>query len=1078
MKLVKQSKLFFKEGNSDKVYEIDLCEVGNNQYVVNFRFGKRGSTLKDGTKTDKPVSLNSAQQVFNTLEAEKRRKGYQSEQEMFQALPTLVELASANTTENAILKRLQGFIDGKNLFKSEWKPSRVIWKAGELKLKEAAPYIIRLTDRGDEMQRYTALWALGRLGDTAAIQTLKFYFSNPKYSDKVRRMAGASLLQLLSGEERTEHIRLYIDHLPEDLKSAIHNTAILQEILPQKVLQQSRASYDFLEDLYIISAEFPAIKGSIVNILKEIPLKAGYFRPVRHILKIAELRDDFEVLGLLSYRFERTLEMFKKPDNYGYDDEESREGTKYVAAIGKSIKVKAELKRNDSRLAYSDRTRAYLIRKSLRLLKETGTNKQDEYIKLALAILLSYDSEKDYKDGYSKDSFHYLNNYQNWEEIRTFFPPYSDAILMNLILYGGGTRLIFTGTAWMLSEKQVIRSRQSYTGAVTSTTIQPSQDSNLVNKIFNSIFSLFSKPSQPNDASGNQSVAQKLEPIKTEIAKLSREELYPELWDKFPQAYIQLLLKAKVDDIHLFAYKNLLQHPDYEKIKAKIDFSLIKLFLASKYKLPATYGLEIVKERLQEKPEKSIVLTLLNSPLMAARELGLEYVGKDLLSYLNESALVTNLIFSKYADVRIWSKNALSKQSLSENQKQLLAGRGLGVVMLLNENTEENNLIIQNGTQLLLQISSDVLKNLSDSVIVDLLKTPVEATQVFAVKLITLKNTQPPAVMLCSLLVSSFEQVREAGAELLSKIQGAIANDKGYATELVNFLVPFMTRKEPYQGLHQDISKILINQLVNYLQSIDHTTIIRLIHANYRPAQDLGLVLLRKYLNPNDLTMRQVINIGNHEMIAYREWVWSFFQESVARIKFEREEAIRLLDSKWEDSRAFAIHFFRTNFNSEDWTPEVLVGIVDSVRPDIESFGRELISRFFAEDQGEEYLIKLSQHPSVSVQLFATNYLERFAANDTEKLAKLSTYFRSALTRVNRGRSAKTRIFSFLHQEAIKSAKAASIVADILKYISATVSVEDKATCITIMRDLQKRYGHLYMPIKMLDFPTREVNIQ
>jgi predicted DNA-binding WGR domain protein len=87
MKLVKQSKLFFKEGNSDKVYEIDLCEVGFGQFVVNFRFGKRGSILKEGTKTDKPISLNSAEQVYDALEAEKRKKGYQTESEMFQPLP-------------------------------------------------------------------------------------------------------------------------------------------------------------------------------------------------------------------------------------------------------------------------------------------------------------------------------------------------------------------------------------------------------------------------------------------------------------------------------------------------------------------------------------------------------------------------------------------------------------------------------------------------------------------------------------------------------------------------------------------------------------------------------------------------------------------------------------------------------------------------------------------------------------------------------------------------------------------------------------------------------------------------------
>jgi hypothetical protein len=39
MKLIKQTRLVFVEGKSDKVYEVDLCEVGANQFVVNFRYG-------------------------------------------------------------------------------------------------------------------------------------------------------------------------------------------------------------------------------------------------------------------------------------------------------------------------------------------------------------------------------------------------------------------------------------------------------------------------------------------------------------------------------------------------------------------------------------------------------------------------------------------------------------------------------------------------------------------------------------------------------------------------------------------------------------------------------------------------------------------------------------------------------------------------------------------------------------------------------------------------------------------------------------------------------------------------------
>ena len=77
MKLVKQVILFYREGSSDKVYEVDLCEVGVGRYVVNFRYGRRGAVLKEGTKTATPVALAAAEREFNDLVESKRKKGYQ-----------------------------------------------------------------------------------------------------------------------------------------------------------------------------------------------------------------------------------------------------------------------------------------------------------------------------------------------------------------------------------------------------------------------------------------------------------------------------------------------------------------------------------------------------------------------------------------------------------------------------------------------------------------------------------------------------------------------------------------------------------------------------------------------------------------------------------------------------------------------------------------------------------------------------------------------------------------------------------------------------------------------------------------
>lgn len=77
MRVIEQARLWFREGTSDKVYEVDLVEVAPHQHVVNFRFGRRGSLLRSGTKTALPVDLATARAMFGKLVAEKLAGGYQ-----------------------------------------------------------------------------------------------------------------------------------------------------------------------------------------------------------------------------------------------------------------------------------------------------------------------------------------------------------------------------------------------------------------------------------------------------------------------------------------------------------------------------------------------------------------------------------------------------------------------------------------------------------------------------------------------------------------------------------------------------------------------------------------------------------------------------------------------------------------------------------------------------------------------------------------------------------------------------------------------------------------------------------------
>jgi bifunctional non-homologous end joining protein LigD len=67
--------LHYREGSSDKVYQASI-EPRDESFVVNFAFGRRGSTLQAGTKTSEPVDYDSAKKIYDKLVREKKAKGY------------------------------------------------------------------------------------------------------------------------------------------------------------------------------------------------------------------------------------------------------------------------------------------------------------------------------------------------------------------------------------------------------------------------------------------------------------------------------------------------------------------------------------------------------------------------------------------------------------------------------------------------------------------------------------------------------------------------------------------------------------------------------------------------------------------------------------------------------------------------------------------------------------------------------------------------------------------------------------------------------------------------------------------
>lgn len=82
MPTIKEATLHYLGGNSDKIYRAWIEASAQDrarepsQFVVNFAFGRRGSRLQVGTKTNTPVPLNQANRVYEKLVNSKIAKGY------------------------------------------------------------------------------------------------------------------------------------------------------------------------------------------------------------------------------------------------------------------------------------------------------------------------------------------------------------------------------------------------------------------------------------------------------------------------------------------------------------------------------------------------------------------------------------------------------------------------------------------------------------------------------------------------------------------------------------------------------------------------------------------------------------------------------------------------------------------------------------------------------------------------------------------------------------------------------------------------------------------------------------------
>jgi len=1013
VKLIRTTRLQRAQKNDTVHCEIDLCQAAGStdRYLVNLRQGRRGTQWRETTRTPQPVDLSTAETLFALALAERSAQGFSDPAEPTAATPAAVPAPPAppplsklrRDADAAILARLEP---------ARWKAlgqhlrSRTAWRIGERRLRAAVPVLVDQIERGDAMQDYCIAWALGRCGDAGAAVAMHELHKRGR-NDAIQRMALQAWLMLADETARKVHADALIAAWPAWLQELWHGG--LEDGLVQLTAADPRWSALpmplWLEQLDQVALAYPLARRALLAQLAWLPVQPGLFRAQRHLYKAAEMRGDADLFGLLHHRFETS---------HGAANQSSG-----CHVNGRWVPFAKEVVKPNATVAYSVRTRAYLLRRSWRTLRHLAVAGDPDYIDLAMGMLKAMSDDSAGKSA---------------QRGGRYYDPYSHWLLFNRMLRANG--------AWTAT-----RSGLSWYQAT---------------------------PIAPQD---------------------KREEAFPELWDARPDALLSLMQTSRCEGVHVFAAKALRANAAW---CAQLPLAQLRTLLRSPYLPTARFAFELCRARFAPgAPDADWLMLLLQTALPDAHQYVLECISQDPAAYCADALLVAAIACSPEENVRRHGR-LLCQCALT------LPGQPGAIVLQLLD-WLDNCGDLDDAETRVPAIAADLLWLLNHPLraaaadapfahLLHLLEHRLSSVRVLAADWLLL-HAQPasaiPAHILAALLQSSDGALRAAGVRLFSSLPDHLLagqaqliyafatntdagvraavdpvmrrlapTDPDFRAALLPLLLDALFRGESAEGVHADVIGWLSGPFMDAPELGEPALAVRLLSARSKGANQMGARLLPRHAS-TDFSVTDWAAFGRNPVATVRQWAFAAYGANPDQVRAHMEAALRIFDSRFDDSIAFAEGYFQAHCSSADWTPLLLVALCDHLEPSVQRFGRAMISTHVSLADVTDFMFKLGQHPSANMQLFVSAWLESACAGDAAKLQKLESYFLSVLSQVNKGRATKVRVQTFLHEQALLSEDIGAIVARIFARQVVTVAIADKAQYIEGLRAIQDRYPNL-----------------
>jgi predicted DNA-binding WGR domain protein len=1008
VKLIRQISLAFRQGSSDKVYDVDLCEVAPGRFVVNFRFGRRGASLQEGSKTALPVSRAEADRIFDRLVAEKKSKGYQES-------PSGVAVVATGTSSppptaeppgDARDARLLALLQDR---REGWTQSleKLVWRVGELRVPGAAPLLVPHLDAGDSRLSWNLARAWLRLGqlpgaepDPAVIEAVRSLWSHPKLAPWARSMAGHALRVLLRGEERER----FLGEVRE-LVGDRHLIAL--EARQFSSLQSAlRSEAELLDWMYLSCLD--EHRPQLEELMAEVPL-AKCFRGVRRVWKVAEASGDAKVFGLFARRFER-----------------ERANTSYGRKEG-----------------FQTGTRRWLRRRSWRTLRRLANAGQArEYVELAAGVLLSV-TDADAREPTQKVVGY---DYRTRRQITAWTGRYTSLWAFSHILYDHSPRFYADGKSLLFRPHPHLDTRQ---------------------------------------------------------VPAEREEAYPQAWDQAPEVLASLLDQSRCEEVHLFAVRALRAN---RQAWGRIPVRRLIGWFSAPYAPTNELAAEVAVTRYDPNdPDTELVLALLSCAVQGPRDIALGWVRANPAVFLSNVSFVVGLVLNDQPSTRLLALDLLGATPLLPSLAQQVLQAVLSAVHRVDPADETATPKLRDAAAVLLAAFSRELAQWPLGEIAELLRHPAAGVAELGAKILLGHQIRPadlPDDLLAAAMTSAHPLVRGIGIRLYGELPDVVLAERfrvlvhlvtspfadvrmavapivvrlatanrAFAKVLMSALVPILTAEGP-EGMHRDVVRLLRTELAPILPVIEPALVFRLLRAEESVVQELGGELLRTNVDPASMTPAQLAILASSDVLGVRRTAMVMLRARVDAVRQDPECVLPLLDARWEDSRQQAFAFVEQHVGFENIPAEVALAVCDSVRPDVQAFGRKLVIHRFEHEDGVRYLLRLAQHPSVPMQEFASSWLEQHAAGNPERMERLLPFFSAVLLRPNKGRVAKVRVLSFLDSQ-LGQRDTAAVVAKLASELVLTVARSHKAHYVAMLHTIRSKYGDINVPVRVIEPEVR-----